>query len=62
MKRMQHPLHGFHHCYTPQEEEAMRVNGWVDEEEIIPVDPVSDLFTKSIETRDKIRGNRKAIR
>lgn len=40
----------------------MRVNGWVDEEEIIPVDPVSDLFTKSIETRDKIRGNRKAIR
>lgn len=40
----------------------MRANGWVDEEKITPVDAVSDLFNKSIETRDKIRGNRKAIR
>lgn len=31
MKRMMHPQHGWHHAYSPQEEEVMRKNGWVDD-------------------------------
>jgi hypothetical protein len=31
MKRMRHPLHGFHHCYNGNEEASMRANGWVDD-------------------------------
>lgn len=36
MKRMKHPDHGFHHAYSPQEEETMRKNGWVDDEAEAP--------------------------
>jgi hypothetical protein len=32
MKRMKHPEHGFHHVSSPQEEEVMRSNGWVDDD------------------------------
>lgn len=31
MKRMKHPDHGFHIVYSPQEEERMRSNGWVED-------------------------------
>lgn len=31
MKRMQHPVHGWDHVYSPQEEAVMRANGWVDD-------------------------------
>ena len=31
MKRLKHPLHGFHHAYNPTEEAYMRLNGWVDD-------------------------------
>lgn len=31
MKRMMHPLHGFHHAMNTLEEETMRKNGWVDD-------------------------------
>jgi hypothetical protein len=32
MKRMRHPLHGWHHAYNLTEEAVMRKNGWVDDE------------------------------
>ena len=31
MKRMMHPLHGFHHAMNKTEEATMRKNGWVDD-------------------------------
>lgn len=31
MKRMKHPLHGFHHAYDTNEEATMRLNGWVED-------------------------------
>lgn len=31
MKRMKHPLHGFHHAYNSHDETTMRANGWVDD-------------------------------
>lgn len=42
MKRMSHPLHGFHHAYNTHEAEAMRKNGWVDD-----VDPAKEVSEKS---------------
>jgi hypothetical protein len=71
MKRMQHPLHGFHHCYTPQEEESMRANGWIDEEQddvktqgddhiALIKSVISESFAPPV--RDKIRGNRRGTR
>jgi hypothetical protein len=31
MKRMKHPLHGFHHALDGAEEARMRTHGWVDD-------------------------------
>ena len=32
MKRLKHPLHGFHHVYSNAEEEVMRKAGWVEDD------------------------------
>lgn len=30
--RLQHPQHGYHYVYSPQDEEAHRAIGWGDED------------------------------
>lgn len=49
MKRMRHPLHGFHHPLSGGEEATMRANGWVDDEptpevapDLKPIEPAAD--------------------
>ncbi len=52
MKRMKHPLHGFHHAYTTEEEAIMRKNGWVDDTphekraEVIEFAPVKRQYNR----------------
>lgn len=41
MKRMMHPLHGFHHAMNTLEETTMRKNGWVDD---VPPEPVAEII------------------
>lgn len=38
MKKMMHPLHGFHIVYDGNTEASMRKNGWVDDAPAQPVD------------------------
>lgn len=38
MKRMYHPLHGYHYPWGAAQEADMRARGWIDEPE--PVAPV----------------------
>lgn len=58
MKRMKHPIHGFH-CPQGSEESEMRKNGWVDD---VP-EPVADVAVIGEATQDapvKRQYNRKA--
>lgn len=41
MKRMMHPMHGFHHAYGGKEEAVMRANGWRDDDSHLVVAPVA---------------------
>lgn len=35
MIRMYHPEHGYHHAYSIQEESTMRLNGWINDVDLI---------------------------
>lgn len=52
MKRMKHPLHGFHHALDSNEETHMRLHGWLGEEE----DPAQqDQAQEAIEVPEKAK-------
>lgn len=58
MKRMRHPQHGFHHAYSPQEEETLRKNGWVIDEGGVYPDgtPISGEDIESLRAQLDARG------
>lgn len=58
MKRMFHPEHGFHHCYSPAEEEVMIQNGWQEEK----APQLEQSQTLQTPEREKIRGNRRGVK
>ncbi len=49
MKRMMHPMHGFHIVYDGNTEATMRLNGWVDEVVSSP-----ETVTSSAGTREDL--------
>lgn len=60
MKRMKHPLHGFHHAYDANEEATMRLNGWIDDDSEKPrrgrprkVDETAEEAANSEEYQDE---------
>lgn len=63
---MQHPEHGKHPAQQ-YEIEALELSGWTlcppkTQQMLQVAERISDLLTKAIEPRGKIRGNRRATR
>ena len=58
MKRMKHPLHGFHHAYSDSEEAVLRASGWVEDlpEPVAPQAP--DELPAEPEPADEPRAKR----
>ena len=58
MKRMTHPLHGFHHPLSGAEEQTMLANGWTHEVEAHTV--VAEPVAPEAESVVRRRGPNKA--